>query len=155
MRPTSSYNLSGNGKKYSDSYDIRNVKGNGAFTKALIEGLSCKADYNKNKKVTVKILDLYVAERVKELREANAVIFTSCRGTELSQELTAQKHGVFTYAIIQGINGAADLIKDGKISMKELDAYVSETVPKLTNGAQHPITDTPDGYANFPVAIVR
>lgn len=39
--------------------------------------------------------------------------------------------------------------------MKELDAYVSETVPKLTGGAQHPITNTPDGYVNFPVAIVK
>jgi len=47
------------------------------------------------------------------------------------------------------------LIKDNRISMKELDTFVSETVPKLTNGAQHPITNTPDGYVNFPVALVE
>jgi len=92
---------------------------------------------------------------VKELQEANAVIFTSSRGRELSQESEKWKHGAFTYALIDGIKGKADLIKDGKISMKELDAYVSETVPKITNGAQHPITNTPDGYINFPVAIVE
>lgn len=92
---------------------------------------------------------------VKELQEANAVIFTSSRGRELSQESDRWGHGVFTYALIEGIKGKADLIKDGKISMKELDAYVSETVPKITNGAQHPITNTPDGYVNFPVAIVK
>jgi hypothetical protein len=39
----------------------------------------------------------------------------------------------------QSLAGKADLIRDNKISMKELDAYVSETVPKLTGGAQHPI----------------
>jgi hypothetical protein len=39
--------------------------------------------------------------------------------------------------------------------MKELDAYVSEHVPKLTTGAQHPITFTPDGYVNFPIALVK
>jgi WD40 repeat protein len=92
---------------------------------------------------------------VKELQESNAVIFTSSRGKELSQESDKWKHGAFTYALIEGIKGKADLIKDNKISMKELDAYVSETVPKITNGAQHPITNTPDGYVNFPVALVK
>lgn len=41
--------------------------GNGAFTEALIEGLSGKADLFKKGKITVKTLDAYVAERVKEL----------------------------------------------------------------------------------------
>jgi WD40 repeat protein len=41
--------------------------GNGAFTKAVIEGLAGKADYNHNGRITVNMLDLYVSERVKEL----------------------------------------------------------------------------------------
>lgn len=41
--------------------------GNGAFTEALIEGLSGKADLFKKGKITIKTLDAYVAERVKEL----------------------------------------------------------------------------------------
>lgn len=41
--------------------------GNGAFTKALVEGIAGKADFNRTGKITVKMLDLYVAERVKEL----------------------------------------------------------------------------------------
>ncbi|MBI5331380.1 MAG: caspase family protein [Betaproteobacteria bacterium] len=41
--------------------------GNGAFTKAVIEGLNGKADFQKTGKVTHKGLDYYVAERVKEL----------------------------------------------------------------------------------------
>ncbi len=41
--------------------------GNGAFTKALVEGLSGKADYSKKGKITVNMLDLYISERVKEL----------------------------------------------------------------------------------------
>jgi WD40 repeat protein len=92
---------------------------------------------------------------VKELQDANAVIFTSSRGNELSQESAEWGHGAFTYSIIQGLKGHANLIKDNKISMKELDTYVSETVPQITNGAQHPITSTPDGYVNFPVAIIE
>jgi len=41
--------------------------GNGAFTKAVVEGLAGKADYLHNGRITVNMLDLYVSERVKEL----------------------------------------------------------------------------------------
>jgi hypothetical protein len=92
---------------------------------------------------------------VRDLMDPSTVIFTSSRGSELSQESAAYGHGVFTWAIIQGMQGEADLIKDGTITMKELDTYVSETVPRLTRGAQHPTTSTPEGYVNFTVAKTR
>jgi WD40 repeat protein len=41
--------------------------GNGAFTKALVEGLTGRADIKNQGKITVSMLDFYVAERVKEL----------------------------------------------------------------------------------------
>jgi uncharacterized caspase-like protein len=41
--------------------------GNGAFTKALIEGLDGQADYQKTGRITYKMLDFYVSQRVKEL----------------------------------------------------------------------------------------
>ena len=41
--------------------------GNGAFTKAVVEGLSGKADYAKKGKITINMLDLFISERVKEL----------------------------------------------------------------------------------------
>ncbi|HET6450209.1 MAG TPA: caspase family protein, partial [Spirochaetia bacterium] len=41
--------------------------GNGAFTKALVEGLAGKADYTGGGKITVNMLDLYISERVKQL----------------------------------------------------------------------------------------
>jgi Caspase domain/WD domain, G-beta repeat len=41
--------------------------GNGAFTKALVEGLKGAADVKNLGKITVSLLDFYVAERVKEL----------------------------------------------------------------------------------------
>jgi hypothetical protein len=40
---------------------------NGAFTKALVEGLSGKADYGGKGRITINMLDLYLSERVKEL----------------------------------------------------------------------------------------
>ncbi len=41
--------------------------GNGAFTKAVIEGMTGKADVGRTGRVTHKMLDLYVSERVKAL----------------------------------------------------------------------------------------
>lgn len=40
---------------------------NGAFTKAVVEGISGKADYTGKGKITINMLDLYISERVKEL----------------------------------------------------------------------------------------
>lgn len=44
-----------------------NSWGNGAFTKAVVEGLSGKADQQNTGRVTHKALDYYVSERVKQL----------------------------------------------------------------------------------------
>ncbi len=41
--------------------------GNGAFTKAVLEGLAGKAAYGHDGRVTVNMLDLYVSDRVKAL----------------------------------------------------------------------------------------
>ena len=55
---------SSTGKQY--SFEDANW-GNGAFTKAVVEGINGKADYSGKGKITINMLDLYVSERVKEL----------------------------------------------------------------------------------------
>ena len=42
---------------------------NGAFTKALVEGINGKADYSGNGRITLNMLDLYLSERVKALTD--------------------------------------------------------------------------------------
>ncbi len=45
---------------------------NGAFTKALVEGIEGKAAQSAGKdKITINMLDLYISERVKELTRGN------------------------------------------------------------------------------------
>ncbi|HUT69716.1 MAG TPA: caspase family protein [Desulfatiglandales bacterium] len=49
-------------------YALENMEwGNGAFTKAAVEGIRGKADYKSTGRITLNMLDLYVSERVKEL----------------------------------------------------------------------------------------
>ncbi|MFP3040601.1 caspase family protein [Treponema primitia] len=87
--------------------------------------------------------------------DGSTVIFTSSQGTEYSQESRDYRHGIFTYSIITGMKGAADLIKDSRVSMMELAAYVMETVPTLTGEAQHPVADAPNGFRNFTVSDLK
>jgi WD40 repeat protein len=55
---------SSTGKQYSFE-DL--AWGNGAFTKAAVEGIEGKADYTGKGRITINMLDLYISERVKEL----------------------------------------------------------------------------------------
>lgn len=49
-------------------YALENMDwGNGAFTKAVVEGIRGRADYKSTGRITLNMLDLYVSERVKEL----------------------------------------------------------------------------------------
>lgn len=51
-----------------NQYSVENPAwNNGAFTKAVVEGISGKADYAGKGRITINMLDLYISERVKEL----------------------------------------------------------------------------------------
>lgn len=50
---------------------------NGAFTKAVVEGIRGKADLLGKGKITVNMLDAYIAERVKELTQGKQTPVTT------------------------------------------------------------------------------
>ena len=62
------------GPQYSVEHDDW---GNGAFTRALIEALSGKADFRKTGRITLNMIDLYISERVKELTKGQQTPTTS------------------------------------------------------------------------------
>ncbi|MEN2994245.1 MAG: hypothetical protein ABDH19_02715, partial [Thermodesulfovibrio sp.] len=51
--------------------------GNGAFTKAVVEGIGGRADLLGKGKITVNMLDAYIAERVKELTKGKQTPVTT------------------------------------------------------------------------------
>jgi TolB-like protein len=57
---------------------------------------------------------------------------------EESREEPELQHGPFTYALLEGLGGAADADGDGLITVSELFGYVARRVPVLTGGEQHP-----------------
>jgi len=47
-------------------------------------------------------------------------------------------HGVFTYFLLRGLKGEADLNHDGTVTAGELFAYLKQSVPQATAGKQNP-----------------
>ncbi|WP_447974361.1 hypothetical protein [Nitrospira sp. Kam-Ns4a] len=94
---------------------------------------------------------------VKDLQEFNAAVFAATRGRELSQEYERWGRGAFAFALVTGLGaeGKGDLNKDRRVTVAELDAYISDAVPLMTNGAQSPLTYTPEGYVGLPLATAE
>ena len=80
------------------------------------------------------------------LKESSGTfVLAAAKGGEQSLEDTRfqlqdgkKGHGVFTYALIKGLSGAANFDKNNYISVNELFQYVAKQVPRLTQGKQHP-----------------
>lgn len=78
--------------------------------------------------------------------------------TSVQEALEGYKgHGLFTYVIVEGLNGAADADKDGFVKTLELADYVDNQVPELAEKVfqhkQYPIV-SPTGQG-FPLVKTR
>ena len=86
------------------------------------------------------LIDELFLERL--TRSKGRAIITASRPAEVSIELPELGHGIFTYYLVQGLKGAADLNKDGIISLQELYEYVEQQVTaksRAVGGNQHPV----------------
>jgi len=67
---------------------------------------------------------------------------TAARPTEVSIELPELGHGLFTYYLIEGLKGAADLNRDGIVTLQEVYEYLEQQVTKKSRSVgatQHPV----------------
>jgi WD40 repeat protein len=66
-------------------------------------------------------------------RSAGVTVLASAGQDQVATEFGKLHHGVFTYALLKGLSGEADgSPHDGKVTVKELEAYISDQVPELT-----------------------
>jgi hypothetical protein len=75
-------------------------------------------------------------------RSKGRAIITASRTSEVSIELAELGHGIFTYYLVQGLKGAADLNKDGIVTVQELYEYLEQQVAQKSRsvgGNQHPV----------------
>ncbi len=89
-------------------------------------------------------------------RSAGVAVLASAGQDQTATEFAKLGHGVFTYALLKGLNGDADgSPMDGKITVKELEAYINDQVPELTKlyrGKRQDPNSSTRGQ-DFPIAI--
>ncbi len=94
-------------------------------------------------------------------REASGLItLASCHKGESSREWKEKGQGLFTYFVVQGLQGAADDNRDSLVDSDELYTYtfdhVSRTAQKDLNALQRPVRSIPaDALGVFALARVQ
>lgn len=103
-------------------------------------------------RVENNILNLYASRLSGETGRA---VLTSSDVNEISEEGAnwGGGHGVFTWALLEGLRGAADLNRDRVLTAGEVFDYVSNRVSTETNARQNPraLSGT---NRDFPLAVV-
>jgi tetratricopeptide (TPR) repeat protein/WD40 repeat protein len=93
----------------------------------------------------------YNPRLIKDAADANIVVYSATDSATEAQERNELGHGVFTYALDKGLNGGADFMKRGAVSISALFEFVSDEVKRLTNDEQEP-TFSASGVKNFVMA---
>lgn len=89
-------------------------------------------------------------------RSAGFAVMASTGTEQYATEFKALGHGVFTYALLNGLKGEADGgIKDGNVTVKELDAYINSKVPELTqiHKGQSQYPNSFSSGQDFPISL--
>ena len=88
-------------------------------------------------------------------RAIGSAVFSASSDTQLALE-GYKGHGLFTYVLLEGLQGKADIKKDGYITVLGLADYVEENVIKLSEEVfKRQQTPTIQTGANFPIGKVR
>ena len=90
-------------------------------------------------------------------RGSGSTILSSSAGAEYALESSEQQNGLFTYAVLEALDGklGADSNKDGSVQMSELGEYVKKRVSELTNNKQTPNTRRVNLEGDFAVARTK
>lgn len=76
-----------------------------------------------------------------DLAQPEYTIMSASDGKQLSLELEVQQQSVFTFTLVEGLQGKADADQDGKIQPAELWQYIEAQLPELA--ARHDMVQIP------------
>ncbi len=135
----------------------------GLFSKIPAKKIICILDCCFSGGMGAKALEVDITSReisscedlLKQLSGDGRIILTASLATERAWENQKLKHGLLTYHLLSAMQGAEEVLKNGKISIFRLLEYVTE---RVTNDAvkfktvQHPmLLGKIDGNLTWPV----
>lgn len=88
-------------------------------------------------------------------RSTGTFWITSTGAEQFATEFAKLGHGIFTYALLEGINGAADVNKDQRLTIRELSTFIENKVPELSEQFKG-TPQFPSAYSfgnDFPLAV--
>lgn len=103
---------------------------------------ACYSGRSKTGKVLVAGLKQIDHVATSEDIPTNFNIFSSSKGNQVSATIKEAEHGIFSYYLMKGLAGEADLNKDKQISNNELFVYLQDSVSQEAfkqNRDQNPI----------------
>jgi uncharacterized caspase-like protein len=115
-------------------------------TKSLVAGRDLVQEGDEN-----NISNFYLTNQL--FKQTGRAILTSSDVNEVSQESAKWgNHGVFTWALLEGLKGKADLNGDKFITAGEIFQFTRANVQKATNFQQNPIA-LPGSATNLTLAV--
>jgi caspase domain-containing protein len=109
------------------------------FLDACYSGAAGGRTFASTKTRAVNVDDIFLDRLT---RSKGRAIVTASRPSELSIELAELGHGIFTYYLVRGLQGYADINRDGIVSLQELYEYLALEVSRKSRqvgGNQHPM----------------
>ncbi|MET0752022.1 MAG: caspase family protein [Pyrinomonadaceae bacterium] len=101
-------------------------------TKSIVSGRQLEQEGDEN-----NITNFYLTNQL--FKQTGRAILTSSDVNEVSQESSKWgNHGVFTWALLEGLKGGADLNGDKLITAGEIFQFTRANVQKATNFQQNP-----------------
>lgn len=90
-------------------------------------------------------------------RDQSSFIFTAASPTQSSVERASLGHGLFTYHMLQGLDGKADADLDGVVTSREIYSYVASKIrdDNEAGGVKQVPEYNPSFDRSIPLAIVR
>jgi WD40 repeat protein len=95
---------------------------------------------------------------IAQMARSTGTFWITASGTEqFATEFEKLGHGVFTYALLEGVKGSADANGDHKLTIRELSTYIENKVPELSEQFKG-LSQFPSAYSfgnDFPIVVYK
>jgi uncharacterized caspase-like protein len=89
---------------------------------------ACFTGQTRNEQMLIADTRPILMIRKEESIPSNISVVSAASGSQVSGALKDKEHGLFTYYLLKGVGGDADLNKDSLITLGEIDSFVSSKV---------------------------
>jgi hypothetical protein len=121
----------------SNSLSHQEVKA--SFKKSSAKYKLCIADACFAGSVGTENLSTSNYDAAQDLRDARLAVLLSSNNQQTSSEMSQLGQGLFSYWLMNGLRGAADLNRDKYVTAGELFVYTRNAVVNQSNGKQSPV----------------